>query len=739
MSEAPKYHPSLERQLTAVPEELRNRLRNFLADVNATYINYDDNYYLLERASQLSFEELNETNTTLRAKAREMEAIITSLKDSIADVAGDLDIRSDDAEVLLHVLRQQIELRKQAEEGIVLSEQKYRSIIEGLQIGIIETNLNGIITKVYPQFTKIIGFTEDELLGKHPTEVLVDPAYLELVRNIESLRKAGESSVWEAKVVDKAGGVRTLLVSGSPIRDVNGDVTGSIGLHFDITEQVERAHALEQAQLKAEAALRSQETFLANISHEMRTPMNAIIGLSRILQRSKSDAQTQHYAEAIGASAHDLLTIINDVLDMARMNAGEFKLDFEAFDLCHLLKRSEVMFTQTAGEKGVNLTYTIDPKLKGGFRGDPTRLNQIVTNLVGNAIKFTNTGGSVSVSASPDGDTGVRIEVRDTGVGIDAERIGTIFESFKQEDDSVTRKYGGTGLGLSITRQLVRLFGGTIDVSSTKGEGSSFTAVLPLERCALDEKEASADLYDLSGLNVLLVEDNPINRMVAEATIATWGCVFESAENGAAAIEALKKTPFDVVLMDLQMPIMGGLEAVQKIREEHKLATPVIALTANALPREREACFTAGMDAYVSKPLDPGILNRTIAKSCAGGDPADEDVDYRKLKDLLGESNAAQLVDFIRELEYGMHQQANAILDAIAADDLPLASSLAHALRPITELSGLVVITRQLKQFEQAMNHQRLTQARMMCSTLIESLNNLLKRLANASHQGVGE
>ena len=738
MSKTGTYHPLLERQLRDMPPELRERIAAFLDDVNASYTNYDDNYYLLERASQLSFDELNETNATLRTKAKEMEAIITSLKDSIAEVAGDLNVGSDDAEVLLHVLRQQIDLRKQAEQRIVLSEQKYRSIIEGLQIGIIETDLDGLITKVYPQFTKIIGFTEAELLGKHPTEVLVDPAHLNLVRDIETLRKEGRSSVWEARVLDKSGKTRTLLISGSPIRDVTGEVTGSIGLHFDITEHVERAEALELAQHKAEAALRSQETFLANISHEMRTPMNAIIGLSRILQRSNPDPQTQHYAEAIGSSARDLLTIINDVLDMARMNAGEFKLEFEAFDLCHLLKRSEVMFKQTADEKGVLLSYSVDSQLTGGFNGDPTRLNQIVTNLVGNAIKFTEAGGWVKVSASPDGDRGVRIEVRDNGVGIDADRIGTIFESFKQEDDSVTRKYGGTGLGLSITRQLVRLFGGTIEVQSTKGQGSTFTVLLPLERAALERRERQETLHDLSGLSVLLVEDNPLNRMVAEATIAPWGCTLESAENGIAAIEALGKNPFDVVLMDLQMPVMGGLEAVRKIRDELKLATPVVALTANALPREREACFSAGMDAYVSKPLDPTALNHTIVKTCAGGDASNESLDYSKLRELLQRSNEAQQNAFIEEMEVGIRQQAGALIEALSANDFVQATALAHGLRPLVELSGLALLMRQLKQFEQAMNDDRLAQARLLGPTIVQSLTNLLQRLPQAGGQGTG-
>lgn len=738
MADTPKYHPLLQRQLRNMPEELRDRIRGFLVDVNASYHSYDDNYYLLERASQLSFEELNQTNAALRDKAREMEAIITSLKDSIAEVAGEHVTGSDDAEVLLNVLRQQIDLRKQAEQRTLLSEQKYRSIIEGLQIGIIETDLEGIITKVYPQFTKIIGFTEHELLGKHPTEVLVEPAHIELVRDIESLRKAGESSVWEAQVVDKVGKVRTLLVSGSPIRDVSGDVTGSIGLHFDITEHVERAQELEQAHLKAEAALRSQETFLANISHEMRTPMNAIIGLSRILQRSNYDPQTQHYAEAIGASARELLTIINDVLDIARMNAGEFKLDIAPFDLVELLKRSETLFAETAIENGVQLNYSIDPSLQGGFKGDPVRINQIITNLIGNAIKFTEAEGQVVLTASPDGDHAVRFTVADTGVGIEADRIDSIFESFKQEDESVTRKYGGTGLGLSITRQLTRLFGGSIAVESEKGKGSVFTVVLPLERTTLFTADKEEILHELTGLNLLLVEDNPINRMVAEATIAPWGCAIESAENGAIALKMLESGRFDVVLMDLQMPVMGGLEAVKQIREDLKLAIPVIALTANALPREREACFTAGMDAYVSKPLDPVLLNQTIYQATCCGEPANEPLQYSKLRDVLRQSSPQQQTAFIEELNAGVAQQAVAMVDALEQNDLARAAALAHSLRPLTELAGLNVLTHQLKQFEQAVDQERFTYARHCVATLTASLANLRETLRKAKAQGTG-
>lgn len=731
MAEKQKYHPLLERQLRDIPEELRGRIRSFLNDVNASYRSYDDNYYLLERASQLSFDELNTTNAALRDKAREMTAIITQLKESIAEVAGELVTGSNDAEVLLHVLRHQIELRKEAEQRTLLSEKKYRSIIEGLELGIIETDLEGKITRVYPKFTQLIGYTQDELLGKHPTELLIEPGQLDMVRDIEALRRSGESSVWETRILDKSGKVRNLLISGSPIRDVNGKVTGSIGLHFDITEHVERAEALKKAQLEAEAALRSQETFLANISHEMRTPMNAIIGLSRILERSNTDPKTADYAGAIHSSATELLTIINDVLDMARMNAGEFKLDFEPFDLTALLRRSEALFRQTANEKSVDLSYSVDPALEGGFTGDPVRINQIVTNLIGNAIKFTEKGGKVQLSASPDA-KGIRIQVADTGVGIDAGRIHSIFDSFKQEDDSVTRKYGGTGLGLSITRQLTTLFGGTISVKSEKGKGSVFTITLPLERSSLKTNSEDEALHTLEGVKLLLVEDNPVNRMVAEAILRPWGCTVKAAENGAIALEMLEADAYDLVLMDLQMPVMGGFEAVKRIREELKLAIPVIALTANALPTERDACLAAGMDAYVSKPIDPPLLNQTIYSMLCGGHPASEQSDYTGLRNILEHSSKDQQSKLIAELNEGVVKQGEELLLLLESGDFRNAASKAHALRPLTELSGLNTLTRQLKLFEQAVDRKRYTLARLCAPTLSTSISGLLNRLKHA-------
>lgn len=628
-------------------------------------------------------------------------------------------------------LCERIELRKVAEERIRLSELKYRGIIEGLDIGIIETDLEGRVKKVYNSFTSITGYTEDDLLGNLPADVFLDEGMEARVAEVHAARERGEAGVWEARIRHKSGRKMTVMVSGAPIREFDGSINGSIGLHFDITAHIEREEALRQARESAEAALKSQEVFLANISHELRTPMNAILGMTQIL-KERTASKNLPYLEGIKSGADELLKIINDLLDIARINSGQFSLEMSDVDVYALIERSHLMMNLGADAKQVQLDYVVEEALKTRwFRTDPVRLNQIITNLVSNAIKFTDTDGRVQLSATLADGNHLTISVTDTGIGIEQDKMDAIFESFRQEDDSVTRKYGGTGLGLTITRQLVQLLGGNLKVESVKGEGSTFVFSIPVEPSeGMQELADPLVLNRFDDFHFLLVEDNGMNRLVAKTIFESWGAKVTEAENGLVALQKLKEGTFDAVMMDLQMPELGGLEAVRQIREELRTLVPVIALTANALPKEREACLRAGMDAYVSKPLDTYELNTTVTRVLDGNsDVLLEGAEQQWNSFLAGLDHAQQ-----RALSGTLYQSISAASHQINLHydngDWAALSKILHSIRPAVTYAGAPHLARQIGVVEFASDERR-KHAVMRCRKMLTSgLEALMVRLS---------
>ncbi len=391
--------------------------------------------------------------------------------------------------------------------------------------------------------------------------------------------------------------------------------------------------ALEQALVKAEAATQAKSEFLANMSHEIRTPLNGIIGMTELALDTASSLERQEYLQIVKTSANALLGIINDLLDFSKIEAGKLSVERVEFNLPEVfddalktLKLRAQSQTQ-AHVLGLNLRCSLAPDVPPQVVGDPTRLRQILLNLVGNAIKFTPAGGSIDVSWAVQSRTAshviVQCSVRDTGIGIEQDKLVQIFEPFSQADGSTTRRFGGTGLGLSITRRLVELMEGHLEVESEVGRGSTFRFTLTLGLGQAVRLPAPASLVpaarvallDLSvrQLQVLLVEDHPVNQTLATRLLEKWGHHVTLACNGLQALECLQAGQhFDLVLMDMQMPVMGGLEATQCIRKweaEHELpAHSIVAMTANAMASDREACLSAGMDNYLSKPINKDEL-----------------------------------------------------------------------------------------------------------------------------------
>lgn len=375
----------------------------------------------------------------------------------------------------------------------------------------------------------------------------------------------------------------------------------------------------DEAKILAEKALKEQELFLAKVSHEMRTPLNGIIGLSELINKSKLSKEEQRDLELVIDSGKDLLLIINDLLDLSKIDSGNLQLELSTFRFKKEISKSVELLKPKTQEKGIQLDFRLAEELDVNVIGDVLRIKQVVFNLLSNAIKFTPDDGVIEVYADclvnqPTSKT-IRIGVKDNGVGIEESKFNLIFESFKQEDNSIARKFGGTGLGLSICKYIVEKLGGEIQLESEKGKGSHFYFDFELEVSA-DKENLNLELKTgqkyLDAINVLIAEDNVINQKIARNILTKFGANVTIVENGKEAVEIVQAKSFDLVLMDIQMPIMGGEEAFICIREELKMAIPVIALTANALENERTRFLNLGMNGYLSKPFDPDELIKRI-------------------------------------------------------------------------------------------------------------------------------
>jgi signal transduction histidine kinase/ActR/RegA family two-component response regulator len=380
-----------------------------------------------------------------------------------------------------------------------------------------------------------------------------------------------------------------------------------------------------EAKETAEESTKLKEAFLANMSHEIRTPMNAIIGFSDLLYKAILGEKEREYVKTIKSAGENLLTIINDILDISKIEAGMMTFEEHTFSVNEIFKSLNVMLMGKIKEKGLELIFTCDEQVPDNLLGDPTRLTQIIINLTGNAIKFTRKG-NINVHAkvircdrantSPEqgeGNVCIEFSVSDTGIGIQQDKLEHIFERFRQAESHTTRKYGGTGLGLSIAKNLVELQNGTLSVMSELKIGSVFTFCIPYKR-SVEVLQATGitgekfNMDELSRLNILLVEDNQLNVKLILSLFSEYNLKPDVAENGSIGIEKLKEKQYDIILMDMEMPVMNGYEAATFIRDELKDTIPIIAMTAHAMAGERERCLNLGMNDYISKPINANSL-----------------------------------------------------------------------------------------------------------------------------------
>ena len=525
---------------------------------------------------------------------------------------------------------QDITERKLAEESLRESESRFKGAFNHSAIGMAMVSPEGKWLKANVSLCKMLGYSEEELLAKTFQDV-THPDDLETDLNYVGQMLAGEIETYtmEKRYFHKQGQIIWILLSVSLVREKNNSPLYFISQIENITERKQLEAVLQQAKIDAESANRAKSEFLANMSHEIRTPMNGVIGTAQLLEMTDLTRIQWEYVNALKVSGKKLLALINDILDLSKIEAHRVTLETMDFDLQAEALSTINALSPSAREKGLELASIIDPDVPLLLKGDAGRIGQILTNLIGNAIKFT-PKGSVILHIRKDYEEGnsarLRFMIRDTGIGIAAGKLAMIFRPFTQADGSTTRSYGGTGLGLTISRQLVKLMGGSIGVESVEGEGSMFWFTVMLEKQveaqlplpALKHSRPVEGKPSADNIRLLLAEDEPTNQMVTKAILEKYGFTVDVVNNGSEAIKALESNDYDLVLMDCMMPVLNGYDATAVIRDQSSKVInhtiPVIAITARAFKEDRDKCLAAGMNDYLSKPVEVSDLLAMLEK-----------------------------------------------------------------------------------------------------------------------------
>ncbi len=640
--------------------------------------------------------------------------------------------------------------RKLSENTVKLREEKYRSIIANMNLGLLEVDNEDRIQYVNNSFCKMIGYTPEELAGKRASEILMDSDVRYLIEDKNIQRKSGISDAYEVPIITKQGEEKWFLISGAPRYNDNGELVGSIGIHLDITDQKSLERELIKARDVAEASRGAKETFLANMSHEIRTPMSAILGMANQLSKTGLSQNQKFFLDTIRSSADNLLVIINDILDLSKIESGKLSIEQIGFEPEKVMSHLMQVMQHRAEEKGLKFSNSISDSVSDVLIGDPYRLSQIMLNLVSNAIKFTNQGEvhiSFNVLEDFESEQKIEVTVRDTGVGMEESFIDHLFDKFSQEDDSVTRNYGGTGLGMSICKELIELMGGEISVESGKNRGTTISFILKLPKGNmkdLPEKEnVEVDPKLLNGKHILITDDNEMNRLMASMILENFGAHITNACDGKEAFDLLTANEFDLVLMDVQMPVMDGLEATKLIRKTIQKQIPIIALTAFALKGDNQKCFDAGMNDYLSKPFHEiqllEIVSKWLGKSSKLSLETTKTKEHQaplysltQIEDIARGSKEFidKIIDlFIKQMPISLKEMR----DAYDSKDFVKLSKEAHRIKPSIDHMGIVSLKEEIREIEYfAVEYGESERLDRLLNKVNEVLNQVISELKKA-------
>ncbi len=618
----------------------------------------------------------------------------------------------------------------------------FKAVVEDGSDIIFIVDYDGEILYHNPSVQETLGYKANTLIGKNFFDFIL-PSSLPTFRRAYQLstrKKFNESVEFQFLCKDKS---YQYLEFNSINLFQKEKIKGLILDCRDIAQRKKDAEELLRAQ-------KAKELFLANISHEIRTPINGIAGMASLLSQNPSANEQASYLHAIQSAADNLKVIINDILDLASIESGKLKFEQIGFNLNDLLKSLINTFSFQAADKQIELRYVLQEEANKIFIGDPVRLNQILLNLLSNAIKFTHRGSiliSCHVKKKEIKKYVLAFEVLDTGIGIPKDKLKTIFESFSQADASVTRKYGGTGLGLTIVKQLVELQHGSITVKSEEKVGSSFSFAIPYELGSRDNikghlaKDSPLLKKSLKDMSVLLVEDNDINRLYASSILKIWDCKIDIAENGFVAVEKIKNENYDIVLMDIQMPVMDGFEATKAIRAgtAPKNSVPIIALTANATRKDIEQCLASGMNDCLPKPFTPEDLYNKLVLFKSGlkkiritvkKNPSQKKtIDLTYLKNVSN-NNQKFIDDMLAAFLISIPKSINEITTYVNDKDLVGLARAIHKLKPSLTLIGMNTTREKALELEEMVKQQIETDklfsiAAEICQELDEALQEL--------------
>lgn len=523
----------------------------------------------------------------------------------------------DDHGKVLQVISYGIDItnRKYIEQQVKLSENRYRELFQYSQGIIITHDLNGIVKSINPSVQKILEISPENIIGKNITNFLSEKERADFDGTyISNIIKQG--TIEGVLRIFTPSGKKVYLLFKNVVVNEPGTVPYVIGFAQDITGRILAEKELEVARQVTEDAAKAKERFLANMSHEIRTPMNGIIGISKLLKKTRLDNEQQHFLDMVLESANNLIVIINDILDLEKIVAGKLEFESIPFNISEKVKIVADTFRYKAEEKDIGLIVENNVPADLFVIGDPYRLSQILNNIISNAVKFTDFGKitvSFSMEKTENDEIRITFKITDTGIGISSENLSNVFNPYVQEKSEISRKYGGTGLGLAICKNLVDLQKGTMTVESEPGVGSAFTFNLPY-KIAVENRVTTSDNQDLNLLKnkrILVAEDVEINQFLAKHILESWQCAVTIVSDGSEAVSQVSMNDFDIVLMDIQMPVMNGMEATKKIRklpQATKAGIPIVALTANALRGDDEKYRAAGMNGYLTKPFNESAL-----------------------------------------------------------------------------------------------------------------------------------